>query len=136
MFLQENVKYFRKCWKLFIILFPKTLGGGSFEKAGKLYEGEGTIFFDKMVPSPSYSLSFQKNDQRGIPLWKPQAYFCFLLLMFIFFTHFVIQYRWISVILKKFGRKKSLFLFLETGFSTYDKERFIKSLTQFRLFFN
>jgi len=47
------------------------LGGVSFDKAGKLYEGEGTIFFDKMVPSPSYSLSFQKNDQRGFPFGNP-----------------------------------------------------------------
>ena len=56
---------------MIIIHFPKTLGGVSFEKAGKLYEGEGTIFFDKMVPSPSYSLTFQKNDQRECPLETP-----------------------------------------------------------------
>jgi len=62
---------------MIITFFPKTLGGVSFEKAGKLYEGEETIFFDKTVSSPSYSHSFQKNDQRGRPFGIPKLIFLF-----------------------------------------------------------
>ena len=54
--------------------FPKTLGGVSFEKAGKLYGERKPIFFDKTVfLSPHLSLS-QKNDQRGFPFGNPQSY--------------------------------------------------------------
>ena len=45
--------------------FPKILGGISFSKAGKLYEGRKPIFFDKTGFLPSYSPLSQKNDQRA-----------------------------------------------------------------------
>jgi len=64
-------------------VFPNTLGGVSFEKAGKLYEGKETIFFDKTVSSPSYSHSFQKNDQRGFPFGNPKLMFFFLFFIFV-----------------------------------------------------
>jgi len=67
---------------MIITVFPNTLGGVSFEKAGKLYEGEETIFFDKTVSSPSYSHSFQKNDQRGLPFGIPKLMFYFRFLFF------------------------------------------------------
>ena len=45
--------------------FPKILGGISFSKAGKLYEGRKPIFFDKTGFLPSCSPLSQKNDQRA-----------------------------------------------------------------------
>jgi len=41
------------------------LGGDSFDKAGKLYEGRKPIFFDKTGFLPSNSPLSQNNDQRA-----------------------------------------------------------------------
>ena len=77
---------------MIIIYFPKTLGGVSFEKAGKLCGERKPIFFDKTVfLSPHLSLS-QKNDQRGFPFGNPKTYvfFLFLLLVVISFGYLAI----------------------------------------------
>ena len=58
---------------MIMIYFPKTLGGVSFEKAGKLYEGRKPIFFDKTGFLPSNSPLSQKNDQRGFPFGNPEV---------------------------------------------------------------
>ena len=73
---------------MIIIYFPKTLGGVSFEKAGKLYEGRKPIFFDKTGFLPSNSPLSQKNDQRGSPFGIPEVKLfvidCFSLFLSIF----------------------------------------------------
>ena len=67
---------------MIIIYFPNTLGGVSFEKAAKLYEGEGTIFFDKTQIAASLAICLilpllPKERPKGTPLWKPQNYVLF-----------------------------------------------------------
>ena len=64
---------------MIIIYFPKTLGGVSFEKAGKLYEGKETIFFDKTQIAASLAICLilpllPKERPKGTPLWNPQIY--------------------------------------------------------------
>ena len=56
-------------------MFPKTLGGVSFEKAGKLFGGRKTKLFRCVVfPSPKPP-TFPCNDQRGIPFGNPKTCF-------------------------------------------------------------
>ena len=66
---------------MIITVFPNTLGGVSFEKAGKLFGGRKTELFRCVVfPSPKPP-TFPGNDQRGIPFGNPK-------LMFFFFFYF------------------------------------------------
>ena len=67
---------------MIITVFPKTLGGVSFEKAGKFYEGWKPIFFDKTGFHPSCSPLSQNNDQRGFPFGNPKTYVFFLFFIF------------------------------------------------------
>ena len=71
---------------MIMIYFPKTLGGVSFEKAGKLFGGKETIFFDKTQIAASLAIClilplFPKERPKGTPLWKPQTY----VFLFIFY---------------------------------------------------
>ena len=60
---------------MIIIYFPNTLGGVSFEKAGKLFGGRKTELFRCVVfPSPKPP-TFPGNDQRGFPFGNPNLCF-------------------------------------------------------------
>ena len=79
---------------MIIVYFPKTLGGVSFEKAGKLFGGRKTELFRCVVfPSPKPP-TFPGNDQRGFPFGNPKLmfffYFLFLLLVIISFGYLAI----------------------------------------------
>ena len=68
---------------MMIIYFPKTLGGVSFEKAGKLFGGRKTELFRCVVfPSPKPP-TFPGNDQRGFPFGNPKLMFFFLFFIFV-----------------------------------------------------
>jgi hypothetical protein len=59
---------------LFIGFFPNSLGGISFEKAAKLYEGRKPFFSMKRVFSPRAPL-FPKKTTKGLPpsgLWSEE----------------------------------------------------------------
>ena len=73
---------------MIIIYFPKTLGGVSFEKAGKLFGGRKTELFRCVVfPSPKPP-TFPGNDQRGFPFGNPKTYVFFLFFIFVTFQQF------------------------------------------------
>ena len=105
---------------MIIIYFPKTLGGVSFEKAGKLFGGRKTL--DKKITSYNFFIyknfqrkflfcfnqpsladiivkpkppTFPGNDQRGFPFGNPKTYvfFLFLLLVVISFGYLAILYK-------------------------------------------
>ena len=58
---------------MIITVFPNTLGGDSFEKAGKLFGGRKTELFRCVVfPSPKPP-TFPGNDQRGSPFGIPKV---------------------------------------------------------------
>ena len=64
-------------------MFPKTLGGVSFEKSGKLFGGRKTKLFRCVVfPSPKPP-TFPCNDQRGFPFGNPKTCFFFKILVFL-----------------------------------------------------
>jgi len=78
---------------MIITVFPNTLGGVSFEKAGKLFGGRKTELFRCVVfPSPKPP-TFPGNDQRGFPFGNPKLMFyfrfLFFLLVLIFFSFFL-----------------------------------------------
>ncbi|MBQ8353178.1 MAG: hypothetical protein IJX32_01450, partial [Spirochaetaceae bacterium] len=57
-------------------------------KAGKLYEGKETIFFDKTQIAASLAICLilpllPKERPKGIPLWKPQTYEIIKILSFL-----------------------------------------------------
>ena len=62
--------------------FPQTLRGVCFEKASKLYEGEGTIFFDKNGFLSLILPLLPKERPKGKPRWKPQNCIFFNFLFF------------------------------------------------------
>ena len=62
---------------MIIIFFPKTLGGVSFEKAGKLYEGEETIFSIKRFPLPHTPTPSKRTTKGDSPFGIPKFIFIF-----------------------------------------------------------
>ena len=68
---------------MIITHFPNTLGGVSFDKAGKLFGGRKTELFRCVVfPSPKPP-TFPGNDQRGCPFGNPKLMFFFLFFIFV-----------------------------------------------------
>jgi len=125
-------------------MFPKTLGGVSFEKSGKLFGGRKTKLFRCVVfPSPKPP-TFPCNDQRGFPFGNPKTCFFFrdsytneyLLLLQSVGKNFSLVLKTFSKFVKVFTRKlhqRAVFIFpfyLPSNSILFFKASFIK-LTRF-----
>ena len=107
---------------MIIIYFPNTLGGVSFEKAGKLFGGRKTELFRCVVfPSPKPP-TFPGNDQRGFPFGNPKTYvfFLFLLLVVISFGYLAIYMPFTAY---KVGRGGAIMAKLEFSLENSNRDK-------------